>query len=87
MMLNLSFDIIGFCKTQGSIDIDDAKIRPTKSYPIIYLHEYAQFKYIWDLFRTKWVRGNERGKDDMNFDGRWRGEITVLELCLWQERV
>jgi hypothetical protein len=54
MLFNLSFDVIGFCKTQGNIDIDDFKLETKQKYPIIYLNEHGQIKYNRDLFRTDW---------------------------------
>jgi hypothetical protein len=64
MLFNLSFDVIGFYKTHGKIEIDEVKHETKQKYRIIYLNEHVQIKYTWDLFRTEWVIENEIGKDD-----------------------
>jgi hypothetical protein len=73
MLFNLSFDVMGFYKTQGNIDIDDFKLETKKKYRIIYLNEHVQFKYVWDLFRTDCVIQNERGKDNEYMKERYYG--------------
>jgi hypothetical protein len=46
MLFNLSFDVIGFCKRQGNIDIDDFKLETKQKYPIIYVNEHPQINRI-----------------------------------------